>query len=141
MSWLTAALLLHTEPMAVTGVRLSDRSPDEGLGSSIAAPLGSLRSSLSRRIESNDTDRSVDIIESSEADRATDIIEGGDADLGADVTVDIATTTNSTKEPDANILPDTEGIRCLSYIKKVKVKEGHTLKEHRRGAYLPFIGH
>jgi len=28
----------------------------------------------------------------------------------------------------------------LEYFLKVKVKEGHTTKERRRGAHLPFIG-
>ena len=95
-----------TDPVLVTGGRLSDHSPDEGLGSSIAAPLGSLRSSLSRRVESSETDRSVDIIEGSDADRVIDAIEGGDADLGA---VDVATVAESTKAPDTDTVPNTAG--------------------------------
>jgi len=102
----------------VTGGRLSDHSPDEGLGSSIAAPRGSLRSSLSRRIESNDTGRSIDVIEGTETDRAeggeadrtAGAGEGGEADLGADVTVDMATVAMTTSQQDADNVPDTEGL-------------------------------
>jgi len=72
------------EPVVMTTARLSDRSLDEGLGSSIAAPRGSLRSSLSHRVESNDTDRSVDMIEGSDADRVADVIEGVDMLEGSD---------------------------------------------------------
>ena len=109
---------MHAEPVFVTGGRLSDRSPDEGLGSSIAAPRGSLRSSLSRRIESNDTDRSVDIIEGSDTDRAADIAEGGETDLGADDVVDIATADMATvsdenKLPYTEAVPDSEGLLSL----------------------------
>jgi len=100
----------HADPVIPPGARLSDRSPDEGLGSSIAAPRGSLRSSLSRRIESNDTDRSVDIIEGSDTDRAVDTAEGGDADLGADDAADVATVADVNKLPDTEAVPHTEGL-------------------------------
>jgi len=90
----------------ITGVRLSDRSPDEGLGSSIAAPRGSLRSSLSRRIESNDTDRSVDIIEGSETDRVAGIMEGTETDD----TADAATVSSINKPLDTEAVPDTQGL-------------------------------
>ena len=92
--------VVDTDRTIVTGARLSDRSPDEGLGSSIAAPQGSLRSSLSRRIESNDTDRSVDIIEGSDADRAGE----------ADVSTDIATVADDIKEPDIDTVDNTAGL-------------------------------
>jgi len=109
--------VLHTEPVLITSVRLSDRSPDEGLGSSIAAPQGSLRSSLSCRIESNDTDRSVDIIEGSDADRAADVVEGGETDLGADVPVDVATVADDNRETDAaDTDQHTEGIDNWFYL-------------------------
>jgi len=89
----------------VTAARLSDRSLDEGLGSSIAAPLGSLRSSLSHRVESNDTDRSVDIIEGGDADRA----EAADADAA----VDIATVADAVEIPDTDAVPGAEGVLYL----------------------------
>jgi len=102
MCWLT-------EPVVTSAVRLSDRSPDEGLGSSIAAPRGSLRSSLSHRIESNDTDRSVDIIESSEADRVPDTVETGDAALASDLTVDTETVADDNELADTETDPRSEG--------------------------------
>ena len=121
------------EPVVMTTARLSDRSLDEGLGSSIAAPRGSLRSSLSHRVESNDTDRSVDMIEGSDADRVADVIEGldmlegSDADRVADVveegadadvtvdiaTVDIATAADAVEIPHTDAVPSTEGVLCL----------------------------
>ena len=78
-------LAVCAEPMVTAVLRLSDRSLDEGLGSSIAAPatrgslhgspLGSLRSSFSQRI-STDTDHcSVDL---------PDITEGTETDCGVD---------------------------------------------------------
>ena len=121
------------EPVVMTTARLSDRSLDEGLGSSIAAPRGSLRSSLSHRVESNDTDRSVDMIEGSDADRVADVIEGvdmlegSDADRVADVveegadadvtvdiaTVDIATAADAVEIPHTDAVASTEGVLCL----------------------------
>lgn len=98
--------ILHTDPAFVTGERLSDRSPDEGLGSSIAAPRGSLRSSLSHRFASNDTDRSVDIIESGDTDRVADIMEGTETDD----TADIPTVSNINELRDTEAVPETEGL-------------------------------
>ena len=114
--------------MLVTGVRLSDHSPDEGLGSSIAAPRGSLRSSLSRQIESNDTGRSIDVIEGietdraegSDADRTADACEGADADLGADATVDMATAAEATSQQDPDAVPDAEGFYFIDFAEVVR---------------------
>jgi len=93
--------------VTTTLTRLSDRSlDDEGLGSSIAAPRGSLRSSLSHRVESNDTGHSVDIIEGGDADRAADVVEGG----AADAAVDVATVADNAEILDTDVVPDSEGL-------------------------------